>query len=57
MEKKYEDYIEEINKLCLTCRKAKKCQDHTKVCVSKKLLWCMAKKVYNIRVKKGLIKE
>lgn len=51
MEKKYEDYIEEINKLCLTCRMAKKCQDHTKVCVSKKLLWCMAKKVYNIRVK------
>lgn len=54
-ELKIEDYKEDLKSLCNTCRKSNKCKSHDMICLGKKLVWNLGKKVYKARKKKGLI--
>ena len=54
-ELKIEDYMNDLKSLCDTCRKSNKCKNHDTLCLGKKLLWNLGKKVYKQRKKQGLI--
>ena len=55
-ELKIEDYANDLKSLCDTCRKSSKCKNHDILCLGKKLVWNLGKKVYKQRLKKGQIK-
>lgn len=48
------DYSKQLEQVCVACRKASKCKDHTKLCLGKKLVFNFAKKRYKNKLKKGL---
>lgn len=53
---KIEDYIYELIGLCSSCKRAKRCKDHHKLCLAKKLAFNLSVIEYKKRVKRGEIK-
>ena len=49
---KIKDYAEQLSQLCESCKRAKKCKDHNKICVLKQFAFTLAKSSYKLKQKK-----
>lgn len=50
---KIETYEEQLKQVCSACKREEKCKDKNKICMFKKYVFLMSKRVYKRRVKKG----
>ena len=57
MNYKIEDYAEQLKQVCVSCKYARKCENHEKICLLKKQVFTLAKWKLKRREKVGVNNE